>query len=402
MRKIVSILLGFSIFLLLFSMVDFKNPIVGVEEIENTFFVLTVGIDKGIENKDNVRISVLEEKFTKTDSGSSQKPTKEATIRTAEGKTTFDAVRNLGLTTSRKIFFGQIKQLVICEDLAKENIASVIDFMVKDHETRFDIEILVASGTSAEGILKSGEKIKEFVPDALNGLLGSIGKQSFSKKVNMLELMINLDDRDFDMYLPIIKLIELDDKEGKVESSFELNGFAVFNDNKMIGTITDKLARGLNWIKDDIISGIVVVKDNTNSNGNVSLEIIDSNSNIEIKMNGNLPEVIINIEVTSNIAEQMSQQKINTEEGIENLEKEQLEEVKKEAESIIKYAQYNKVDILGIGNSIYHKYPFIWEDIKGNWKEMFCKMNIKVNVESRVIKSYHVGESMGTEEGEKE
>lgn len=397
MKKILPIVLMLSIGVLLINMLGFKNFIKGPEEIEETFFVLTVGIDKGIEKKGNVRVSILEEKFTKSESVTSESPPKEATVNVGEGRTVFEAVRNLGLTTSKKVFFGQIKQLVISEEVAKENITDFIDFMVKDNETRFNIEVLIAKGDSAESILKSGKKSKEFVPDTIQGLIKASGKQSFSKSIKLIDLMVKIEDKYSELYVPTIEMINTKDKEGEEKIILELNGFAIFDRNKMIGTVSGNTARGLNWIDDKVVSGVIVVKDS--SNADIALEIVGAKSEIKVELKDNSIIGTVDIDVTSNIGEQMSQVNMSTEEGMKSLEDEQSEQVKQEVESIIDYAQKNKVDIFGIGNKAYHKYPLKWENMKEEWKETFKNMKIKVNVKSTIVKSYHVEGSLESEKG---
>jgi spore germination protein KC len=75
-----------------------------------------------------------------------------------------------------------------------------------------------------------------------------------------------------------------EDLEGEMEEyNILLNGFAVFKGDKLVGYATDTTARGANWIRGKVKSGIIVVKDNDGEK--ISLEIIDSGVDVIPKFN---------------------------------------------------------------------------------------------------------------------
>ena len=49
-------------------------------------------------------------------------------------------------------------------------------------------------------------------------------------------------------------------------------------------------------------------------------------------------------------------------------------------------------DIFGLGDAIYHQHPGKWKDIEDKWEELFPKMKINVNVESKINRTYDIKE----------
>lgn len=186
--------------------------------------------------------------------------------------------------------------------------------------------------------------------------------------------------------------------ESKRAMYLNLHGYAVFDGKKLQGYLLDYWGRGLNWINSEVKSGIILVKDKTNTD--VSLEIINANASTKIKYDGDMPEATINIEFTTNLGEILSQHDLFNEEELNKLKDDQNEVVKIEAEKVVEYAQQYGIDIIKISDAIQHQHPLKWDKIKDNWKEIFKRMKINVNVESNINRTYHIRQTIRSEKNE--
>ena len=463
-KSILFIALTFSGILLFLSLINFKNPVSVPGNIEDNYFTLAVGIDKASEKNNNFKVTIIAESFSGNNEKVSSTQGKQANIRSMEGKTIFDAIRKFGLSKSKSLFWGHIKYILVSEEIAKDNVLKVLDFFIRDQELRFDTTVVIVKGMSSEAFLRAGDKTGKFIPDGLSGVFKNINKYSLSKEIKLSDLMESFSNSYSDVYIPSIELIDGEKKEVSVKSEkgssssqggdgtqqgssssqvgdgsekgssssqggdgtqqvssssqgdvgtqqvttsdeeiqstyyMRLDGFAAFNGEKLQSFISYSMARGLNWVNSNIQSGIIVLGEDTDKK--VSMEIIDANSETKIKINDNLPEATINIKFSTNIGEIMSQDLIFSEDGFKKLEEQQNEVVKKEAQSIIEYAQKNNIDILNVNDEIFHQYPLKWEKIKDNWKEIFKTMKITVNVESNINGTYHIKQSLEEKSGE--
>lgn len=417
---ILPVLIIFSIIFLMLSLMNFANPIAAVEGIEQNYFVLALGIDKGIE-EGNVRITITSEKFSSTgdDSLSSSSQTKSSDTITSEGKTLFEASRKFDTFYSKKIFWGQIEYVIIGEDVAKEDILDYLDFCVRGHELRFDTLVAIAKGTTAEAVLRSDKKNGNFVPDVLDGIFKNSKKLSISKSMEMRDVITMFDNKYASTYIPTIEMVtkkeskkeenkDLKNDSSESESSskesekkdqnlkLEVNGFALFNKYKLSGYISGNLSRGLNFINGDTQSAPIVLEDKNNNKA--TLEILSSKPKIEVELKNNIPKANILLEVSSNFSEELSQDFKYDKKELDYFTEKQNELIKGEMENTLKYLQENSFDSIGIGDKIYHKYPLEWDKIKDNWKELFKNMEINVTVKSKINRTYHIEETIGSNE----
>lgn len=447
------------------SLFNFKNPINIPGNVEDNFFVMSVGVDKSTDENNKFRLTIVGQKFSSdTSQSGSSSDGKESETVTVEGNTIYETVRNFALYKRNSIFWGHIKYILISEDVAKDNIVDILDFFIRDHELRFDTSVVIVRDTSAESFIRTGEQIGIFIVDLLKGVFDNVGKLSISSDVKLAEVMKTYNNIYCDAYLPAISIVSREDDEinpkypddaqnperggGKlVGTSLEedkksqsggqsqgevtpedqgsilsggnsgsqnsdssskskntlyvnLDGYAVFDGTKLLGYVTNKVSRGLNWVNSKIVSSVLIVK-NMKDDKPISMEVISSNSKTKVTMNDDKPEATVEIDFSTNTAEVMTQEDPFNEEGIKNLNKQQDEIVKSEVESIIKYAQENGVDILGLNDVIYHKYPLKWEKIQDNWDEVFRNMKISVEVKSNINRTYHIRQPIRSNPGGK-
>ncbi len=63
------------------------------------------------------------------------------TVRSKQGKTMYEAIRRLSLTNSRRIYTSHLRLLVISEEVAKEGITEVLDYLSRDKDFRANDQI---------------------------------------------------------------------------------------------------------------------------------------------------------------------------------------------------------------------------------------------------------------------
>lgn len=120
-------------------------------EVDDINIVAGTAIDKGIHKEYMISIEILESSIGK------ESPTTSKLI-VAEGESIFDAVRNAIAISGKKLYWSHNKILILSKEVAQEGITEVIDWFLRDVETRSDVYILVSKGTSAKEILEKKQK----------------------------------------------------------------------------------------------------------------------------------------------------------------------------------------------------------------------------------------------------
>lgn len=75
------------------------------------------------------------------------------TTYSTSGEIVFEALRKLTQQVPRKIYLSHIRLIVIGEDVAKEGIYNVLDFLSRDHEMQTNFYIIVSKESKAKDIL---------------------------------------------------------------------------------------------------------------------------------------------------------------------------------------------------------------------------------------------------------
>lgn len=376
---------------LMISQTGCDDQLFGRTEMKRIEFIRAIGIDK-IDNEDKVRLIVATQSIKPGSNGGGQEKQSETIY--ADGTTVFETFRNLWTYMDKRPFLGHLDYIIIGEDAAKSGILKYIDFFSRDPEIRLNLKVYIAKESTAEEIIKQANKKDKFIFDQLEGLNNNEIGQSVSNAVDLIETMYSLVHEYASLYLPCIELQNFTISQQDTENNQDIvmQGFAVFRNDKLIGYLDARMGRGLNWLKNNIKSGIIPVSSQEGSS--ISLEIIGGKTKIkpEITDNG----LIINVLVlmSSNIGEIRSSEDIFTSNTLEYLEEQQEQVIKQEIESVIKYAQDNKLDFIGAANAVLHKYPIQWEDIyQENWSEKLPQTKFNVVVDSVIYRTYDILES---------
>ena len=98
-------------------------------EVDEFSIVTGVAVDKGIENQFQMTVEIVQ-----ISSGKDTKMTSK-TI-TVEGKTMFDAARNLISSSGKRLYWSHAKVLILSKEIASEGVTKIIEWYTRDAETR--------------------------------------------------------------------------------------------------------------------------------------------------------------------------------------------------------------------------------------------------------------------------
>lgn len=384
--------------------------IIGRNEQDKLAFPSVLAID--VMDNDMVKITTSSKEEDASMGGGGGAET--VKVKRSEGRTVFEADRVLTSFSQRDIHWGQNEYIVLGENAARDDALKYLDFYIRNYETRLNVSVAVVKNEEGEDLIVELSKGKIAVSDQLSKIFSNDGALSLSRDITLLEFAQNLNSKYTSAILPVVEIVqdpgsEVGETSGKEsggeqnssESNSEqveenggeqkilsLNGYAVFKNTKLIGFIENEKARGLNWITDNIRSTVIVVKDDKGEK--VSLDVIKSKADVKTKINDDVPSVSIRLRMRSNIGEMYGRSDIFNTKGLSLLEAQQSEIIKKEIESVIAFAQENNTDIFGFGETIHRNNPIKWEKIKGSWNEIFPEMEIEVEVESRIARTYAI------------
>lgn len=352
--------------------------------VQDKMIVTIVGIDK----KDDTYTMTLLTQITTVGGNEGGKEYPNTKIFSESGKTLFDIARNMHSFTDYDLFFGNLKFIIIGEELARNGIGNSLDFLVRDHEHRLTANVMVSIGTSAKDFIETTDMTSAELTDKLDSLFGSTDAISQTREVTMLDFSKMMDSDSTQILLPCVNKV---DKSKKLEARNEvgqldanLDGYAIFKRDKLVVLAKDKVARGVNWLLNEIKSGIILAKDPKEEL--VSLEIIDAK--LQIEPNFDDLSVTFKVKFSTNVGEILGNYDIFNEKDIDILIKQQEQAIKKEITDAMELIKSNKTDVIGIGDAFYHKDPKKWNEIKSDWCDILAQIPYNIEITSRINRSY--------------
>jgi spore germination protein KC len=322
-----------------------------------------------------------------------QQAVKTTTIITSEGATVFEAVRNMLQYAHKRPHYGHTEFILFGEDTAKDGILPYLDFISRNQEFRYNAKIYIVRELTANSFLEKLNSGDLYLADRLSIIEDNSNKLSKSGRVTLAEALFVFSKENVSTFLPVISIAPTKAGESPSEGKYDmiLKDYAIFDQDKLFAFLDDELSMGVNWVKNRILSGVILV--DAPDKKKVAMEIIQSKTSIKPYIDENGLQCTISIKFNTNIAETMSTEKIFTIESIDILKQLQEMQVKKDVENILNYAQEKDMDIFGLVSNFVMKYPMMKNELRANWRELFSEIKFKVEVDSNINTTYVIKES---------
>lgn len=344
-------------------------------EINELAFVLSIGLDKTDYGFKVTAQIASPETYSKTPSGSagSAQRTRPFWIVTANGKTIFEAIRNMASISSRRIFWAHIKVIIISEKLARSNILEIFDFFSRNPELR--LRTLVAVTPEEAG--KVIENVPEMEKDPAVYLEKVIENKNLTGKSYSIMLKDFLEDYLDPNVGPVASRIVLD--ESKPKPVLKTIGAYVFDGSKLSASLDEKQTRGLLWINNKMNDSIMVVYC-PYDNKPITMEIKRGKCSVKSHMDNKIPHFKVNVSVNANITEQSCNTDFNDEEKRSELAKALEAAISKDIQSTVAAAKNLQVDFLGLSRILHRQHKEDWHQISSNWNELFMNTEVAIAV----------------------
>ena len=397
-------------------------------EISDIVIIRIFAVDK-LDNG-NVRVTVSGKSDSASSSGGEEGESPEQTqafLLSHEDKTVSAATRGLQEYSDKALFWGHVDVCLIGEDAAKENIREYMDFVSRDSKFRLNANIFVTRGQAFD-LLVEANTDQYYLPDYITNIAASMTAISQNFELRVLGLLTTLEnsyvssavvptlaagnkkeDQEAQENAPGSdqedqpKQEDSDetqknapDSEKKLKQSnaltqpiVRIDAYAIINQWQLVGFIEKEQMRGYNFIANKIESPIVQLYEP--SGKYAALEITGGRSKIVPKIeNSDIMGVTIDLKTQANIDEVKSPEFELIEGTVHFMEDGLIKEITTEIEAVIALAKHYRTDFLGISNAIMHKNPKLWDQIKDNYDELFQNLDIIVQANSNIDRTYDI------------
>ena len=362
-------------------------------EITDFGIIQVLGIDSGVNN--GVSLSIVDEnqKNSKVDSDQ----VGDENIVTTSGKSYNDCISGLENYSDKFFIGGHIENIIIGEEICKENLVRAIDFISKASEIRLNSNMFIAKGSSASQFMQQGTSKEYSMSSRINNI--NLTDQILTEEKNteasdVINILLS------DNKCGVIQAIELVENGKASDREFILSaskdedkkfiqyaGYALIKDAKLIDYLNIDASSGYDFIKNNYLKQNVYIEKDGEITG---INFEGSKTKVLFNFEGqNLKEIIIKTK-TKNEIMQSSNGKNIFKENLEEIENLVAEEVKHRIESAINVAKNYQADYIGFNKMLEMKHPYKWNKIKDNWENIFNEVPIRIEVESEINRSYNL------------
>lgn len=344
--------------------------------IEDMGFVRTITHDaiEGVDPKEKIKIAF----------SVPLAQVKDKLVFTTEARTSKQARVLFSRQNDRTIVSGQLRQVLFGKELARHGIWDYVDAMLRDPSIGRRVYIAMVDG-DAEEILSKTFKQDPSTGEYLHDLLERAVVLTDIPRSNLHTFNRDYYDHFADPVVPILKI----DKNYLV-----LKGLAFFRDDRYITEIDQKKNMIFSSLSDNLHTGELSINISEQEGGQeeaIILGYIESKRKVKVNVrdentNGEHIYVDIKIKMMGSLLDYTGELNLSIPKNQKQLEKTIEEQLKKEANAIIKHTQEHKVDPIGIGQYVRNNLPF--KRVKDlDWHEVYPNIHINVDYDVK-IKEY--------------
>ncbi len=342
---------------------------------------ITTGIAVDKEN-DNYKITIMIANSKKS-SSSDDSITPSAAVYDGTGQTIYEAFKDTSLSVSKQIYLSHVDVLVLSEEVAKNNLTDVIDFLFRYPQTRNNFYLVLAKDKKASDILKVTTPLETFPSQNLAKNLEITDKlQGFTYTVDFTDFTKSLVSEGINPILPSVTVIGNSEEGNKEENAqqnepstyLKLDMLGLFKKDKFVVWANPNQSKGINIINNKIyILGVII----NYQNEKIVTEITEMKTDFKVENN----KVKITIDTTGAIQEVNANVDLYNLKTIEEIQNSDVEKIKEYVNDAINLAKDNKTDIFGFGNYVYKNNPKKWNEIKDKWDdEIFPSLEVEIEV----------------------
>jgi len=316
------------------------------------------------------------------------------TLFSVTEQTIFKALRRISTTSTRRLYIGHLGLIIIGEAQARAGIGRLLDFLMRDHETRINFRWIVAQGTTAQNILSILTPI-ESVPtqNIINTL--EISEQVFgtTKLVESYQLINQITNPYSNPVLPGVSATGDPERQYNIqslksthlESRLYVKELAAFKADRLVGWLNETESKGYNYLVDNIknpVETMYIKKEKTK----IAIEVTESKCKLQGRIRAGRPEIIVNLNIAGKVGEIEGNYDLGILHNLVRLEKALKVEVTREMQAAVKRGLGElKVDIFGFGEAIHRSDPKAWRKQKSHWENKLPQITIKYQVQTKLI-----------------
>jgi len=352
-------------------------------------FVLGMAIDRAPEGGYVVTVEVPQPSRMKASGGGATAggggdSTTAFYLHQETGPTLADALEKIQSRMDRALFFGHMRTIVFGEDLAADGLKPITEELVRWPQIDKLSWPMVARGTKPEEFLTIMNHQEKAPALFLSKVFDNARIQDMTIPVTLFEFFIRGWEPGFFEGLPTVEMAPGTTPSGGARPGLGtiVQGFALFNDWKMVGWLSPEETRDLLFLRGK--AAHISLSLPRESQGEYD-EVRDLSGRVRIKPiidPGGRVRFVIDVRVTGNVAEVAGRQMKLTSADIFGLQRETEGFLQERLRATMEHLKESGADELGLGSRLFYEDPKVWEKL--DWDKYYPTVPVEIRVRVRL------------------
>jgi spore germination protein KC len=346
-------------------------------ELTERGFVMGVALDLGEEGD----IEMLTQIYRPLSSESGKTTTTSPlsiNVKTTDD-TVMESIRDIPIHLGRKAQWSHMRVIIVGEALARSaDISKILDLFLRDHEPRSSVSLMIARGRASKMFEKKPLIEQTTAQQFLRTEESSYRNSAKTIDTSLLDLVMQLKSAHPDA---VVAYVYENKKSGDI---FSAAGLALLKDGVMKTVLPSSKVEGLVMLRNEYKAGVAQIACPGLKGFKETAEVLSLHVKTKPIVNGD--EIKVAVKMRGEIAiTELRCTRIVTIQDERKFVAAVEKALKKQAIDSIAFVQKQKLDVIGIGNSIYRKNPKKWESLKQNWDEQFAELQFDIQVELKLV-----------------
>jgi len=294
-----------------------------------------------------------------------------------KGKTAYEALEDMKLKNKKAITLTQTSTFLIGDGAAMQGLDKSIDFLSRDETIKMEALVYVIKKMKASDFIDAGIKNHQTIH---TDLLAIEQKQAEILTRND-NTMVNILNDMRQSYSCVLIPYLISDKSG-----YLMDGYAVFDKLRLKDYLDHETSDGVNFIRNIMRTYPIYLKDQ------VSLSVSFTKTKLKANIADNQINVSIKVSFDSMIKEVITKNNIFALDEINKLTDAQNNYILDILKKPTDYSRTNGLDILGLARLVENQNYSEWKNVEAQWSQKISEINYTYKIESRISKSFLLGE----------
>ncbi len=290
----------------------------------------------------------------------------------------FENIRELSTRAERTVSYEHLRIIVISDKVARsENLNNIVNFLIRNTETRRSIRVAISQGKAREAFVKRGIvknpslEIRELTDNYRTTL-------KMAPEIKLGDMSENLTGKSSF----IVQRVDTSRKEAKIAGAAAIKGDTA----KIAGWLSEDELAGLNLLKGEGKNLGIITGADPESGQAMVYEIRTLKSRISPQVNGDTVSFAVDIATEGKLREDWVYPGDTFEKDfIHRAVQATVEAIRNATEKVLsKMKKDLKVDVAGFGKKLSIKYPQMWKRMKKDWDRKFSEMQVDVKVNVKI------------------